>query len=204
MCSNTLTPGRISSYVLVLPWIGMCSNTLTPAKIRRPRLNLVVRCIVVWGLSIVPWIAASTMRINPPINPPKMTYGCQCGGVIKIVTQAVRSPYGILLSMYNAPLYWDIRACAIDWRTWFTGSGGRGRWGPTFVGRAHNCVSLVPVAMKILHFFKNRFYSGNVVLQFIFCHHNKETQEIKYMCLHINGFWAKHNFDLYSNMSLWI
>ena len=33
----------------------------------------------------------------------------------------------------------------------------------------------------------NVFHSGNVVLQFIFCH-TMETQEIKFMCLHIQGF----------------
>ena len=37
----------------------------------------------------------------------------------------------------------------------------------------------------------NRFYSSNVVLQFIFRHHSMETQEIKCMCAYTKMVWSK-------------
>ena len=48
------------------------------------------------------------------------------------------------------------------------------------------------------------FHSGNVVLQFIFCH-TMETQEIKIYVFAHTGFWAEHKVtksssSLYSNM----
>ena len=60
------------------------------------------------------------------------------------------------------------------------------------VSRCYTCLWHLIKQFFVVVF--NRFYSGNVVLQFIFCRHITETHELCvfahswYVCLHIHGF----------------
>ena len=64
--------------VLLRLRLRLCHNTLTPARTRRPHGNVVMRCIVMWGVSLA-MTSSLHNSIHPPemeINLPETVFGC--------------------------------------------------------------------------------------------------------------------------------
>ena len=81
-----------------------CVTTVTPARTPRLHYNVVMCCLVMWGL-----FSAMTSSLrnssDPPqlmeTNPPNTACGCPCHRVIKKkITHTILSPFGMCLSIH--------------------------------------------------------------------------------------------------------
>ena len=103
---------NLDFYFWFPPWFGPCHETVTHAAIT-PRLHqdVVMRCIVMWGLSSASINSLHDSFHSPEmeINPLKTAFGCPCGGVIKERRRRKKKKNGLTQSSH--PIKFILSVC---------------------------------------------------------------------------------------------
>ena len=81
---RTITGHTFTSYLSPRLCLG-CHNTLTPARTPRAQSNIVMLCIVKWGLfsANISSVHSSIHLSKMETNPPKTECGCPCSKITK-------------------------------------------------------------------------------------------------------------------------
>lgn len=94
-------------YQYYLDWLRpslvLCHITLIAVRAPRLHKNVVMCCMVMWGLSstMISYLHSSILPQEAEMNSPKTACGCPHGGVMKTVTRTVLLPCGMHLSAYS-------------------------------------------------------------------------------------------------------